>query len=80
MVSTAPSSTDVAYWLHFSDVPGRPDDVRSRGKTGSGLPTAKMTTTTDAKSGTIIAIVCWLFALWTLSLDGFDRLRSFPPC
>jgi hypothetical protein len=28
---------------HFSDVPGRPDDVRSRGKTGSGLPTAKMT-------------------------------------
>ena len=29
---------DVALW-HFSDVPGRPDDVRSRGKTGSGVST-----------------------------------------
>ena len=27
----------------FSDVPGRPDDVSSRGKIGSGLPAAKMT-------------------------------------
>jgi hypothetical protein len=35
--------TGAVHTWHFSDVPGRPDDVRSRGKTGSGLPTAKMT-------------------------------------
>jgi hypothetical protein len=32
----------------FSDVPGRPDNVRSRGKTGSGPPTAKMTRMTQS--------------------------------
>jgi hypothetical protein len=28
------------FW-HFSEVPGQPDHVRYRGKTGSDLPTAK---------------------------------------
>jgi len=34
-------AADVRVW-HFSDVAGRPYDVRSRAKIGSGLPTAKM--------------------------------------
>jgi hypothetical protein len=41
-------SVDVRLW-HFSDVPGQPDDVRSRGKTGSGLPTAKVTRLTQMR-------------------------------
>jgi hypothetical protein len=42
--------SDFVPW-HFSDAPGRPYDVRSQGKTGSGLSTPKMTRLTHLAHG-----------------------------